>query len=140
MSGNDLASIQKGGIQNLSQLVQTFQRAGPGAFFQTSTNAATTVSPNAYAYTLGTTSISTIGSNQARVGLLFHNPNGTALVAVCPNMNAATATALAAVVNGAGSYTILPYAELRIIGARASCAWNGIANATTSPLTVWEFV
>jgi hypothetical protein len=138
---SDLVSTQKTGVQSLSFLTQVMQRLGPGSF-NTPSGGTATISPNAYAYSLGTASSAIIGSNQGRVGLIFHNPNATGLVAVCPTLNSVNnpATALSAVVNGAGSYTILPYAELRIIGARTTCSWNAVANFTAAPLTIWEFV
>lgn len=137
-SSGDLVSSFKAASQTISYLVQTLQRMGPGAWGNVGSSTNTTVSPNAYAYTLGTASISTLTSNQARIGVLFHNPSSTAIVSVCPSLSA-TGGSLAAVLGGAGSYTILPQSELRLMGIRSTCSWNGIAN-TTAPLTVWEFV
>jgi hypothetical protein len=81
----------------------------------------------------------------ARKKLIFHNPNGTAKIAVCPigpNRTAFSSQALiVAVINGAGCVTILPHGQLEISGSAASgpqqqmgSAWVGIASAPGSAL------
>jgi hypothetical protein len=81
-----------------------------------------------------------VSVNGGRTGLIFHNPSATISIAVCPVTNATTQEALAAVVAGAGSYTILPQAELRLSDlGLVNCAWNGIGGSSSTPLTIWEF-
>jgi hypothetical protein len=140
MSEGDLINTVKGMAQSLSYLVQTYQRQGPGAFGNVGSNINTTVSPNTYGLTIGTTSMAgVVPANPARVGLIFQNCNQTAVVAVCTPLNAANATTQTAAVYGAGSITILPLTDFRILGLRATTSWNAVAS-TTAALTVLEFV
>jgi hypothetical protein len=99
-------------------------------------------SPNAWGYTLGTTSGQVLpsGVGQSRTGLIFHNPSATATIAVCPLTNSVTGEEQDAVINGAGSYTILPLAELRLVGlGYINCAWSAVADTPSSPITILEF-
>lgn len=107
--------------------------------------AAAQVAPYVYPISLGTSQVQVIGQNAARKKLIFHNPNDTAKVAVCPagpaRSNGATITAA---INGAGCITLLPYDRVEIPGAASgslamTSAWVGIASAGGSALTVLEF-
>jgi hypothetical protein len=106
--------------------------------------------PYVYPLTIGTSSTSILPANNTRKKLIFHNPNDTAKVAVCPigpNRTAQSPQALVtALVNGPGCITILPYDRIEITGASASgqqqsmgTAWVGIASAGASALTIYEF-
>jgi hypothetical protein len=135
----------------------TMKRLGAALFlFCLSASAfAQQVPPYTYPISLGATSIPIIGNNVARKKLIFHNPNATALVAVCPvgpNRQpssppvAGPGTPIVAAINGAGCLTILPYDRVEISGETPSgpqmqmpSAWVGIASAANSALTVWEF-
>jgi hypothetical protein len=104
--------------------------------------ATTGLLPYVYAITLGTSSVQILASNPTRKGVMFHNP-GSNSVAVCPALNIASA-AVPAVLNGAGSVTILPGGVLVVpqntwIDAVATCAWNAIASGAGTPFTAWEF-
>lgn len=108
----------------------------PAFIFQNSTTggAGPLVAPGLNG-TLGTSSVQVIGAQTNRQGILFHNPNSSASVAVCPALDTAGNT-VAAIINGGGSYTILPLSQLQITG-NCGCAWNGIASASSSSLTIW---
>jgi hypothetical protein len=107
------------------------------------------VPPYTYPITLGTSSVTILPANNTRKKVVFHNPNDTAKVAVCPigpNRTAQSSQALiVAVINGAGCITILPYDRVEISGSTASgpqqamgSAWVGIASAPGSALTIYE--
>lgn len=98
--------------------------------------------PFAYALTVGLTSVQVLPSNPTRRGVTFYNP-GPNTVAVCPALNNSQ-QAQAAVVNGAGSISILPMNVLVMPpvawpDAAATCAWNAIASGANSPFTAFEF-
>lgn len=106
--------------------------------------------PFTYPQTIGTSSVAILAANPARKKLIFHNPNDTAKIAVCPigpNRTAQSSQALiVAVINGAGCLTLLPYQSQEISGSTASgpqqamgSAWVGIASAGGSAITVLEF-
>lgn len=106
--------------------------------------------PFTYPQTIGTSSVSILAANPARKKLIFHNPNDTAKIAVCPvgpNRTAQSSQALiVAVINGAGCSTLLPYQTIEVSGSTASgpqqamgSAWVGIASAGASAITIWEF-
>lgn len=85
--------------------------------------------------TLGTASSAIIGANQNRRGIIFQNP-GSVIAGVCP-------ANLAAVI-GAGSWTVLPGQERRILAkgrTRVNCGWNGIAaTGANNKLTILELL
>lgn len=107
--------------------------------------------PFTYPATIGTSSVTILAANPARKRLLFHNPNDTAKIAVCPvgpNRTAQSSQALiVAVINGAGCVTILPYDRLDLTNGAApsgpplsnGSAWVGIASAPGSALTIYEW-
>jgi len=106
--------------------------------------------PYTYPLTLGTSSVTVLPPDNARKKVVFHNPNDTAKIAVCPigpNRTAQSSqTLIVAVVNGAGCITILPYGQLEISGSTASgpqqsmgTAWVAIASAPGSAFTVYEW-
>jgi hypothetical protein len=106
--------------------------------------------PYTYPLTLGTSSVTVLPPDPARKKVVFHNPNDTAKIAVCPvgpNRTAFSSQALiVAVINGAGCVTILPYGQVEISGSTASgpqqqmgSAWVGIASAPGSAFTVYEW-
>jgi len=106
--------------------------------------------PFTYPLTLGTSSVTILAPNNARKKLIFHNPNDTAKIAVCPvgpNRTAQSSqTLIVAVINGAGCLTLLSYQSVEISGSTASgpqqqmgSAWVGIASAPGSALTIWEW-
>ena len=105
--------------------------------------------PYTYPLALGTSSVTILPANPARKKVVFHNPNDTAKIAVCPvgpNRTAQSSQALiVAVINGAGCLTLLPYQSQEISGSTASgpqqamgSAWVGIASAGGSSITIWE--
>jgi len=109
------------------------------------------VPPYTYPLTIGTSSVTILPANPARKKVIFHNPNDTAKIAVCPvgpNRTAQSSQALiVAVINGPGCITILPYDRLNLDNGAAATnpplsngsAWVGIASAPGSALTVWEW-
>ena len=111
--------------------------------------AAAQQAPYVYPLTIGTSSTSILAANSARKKLIFHNPNDTAKVAVCPvgPNRASGGSNVVAVINGAGCVTLLPYDRMEISGGVPSSgaaagmpsAWVGIASAGGSALTILEF-
>jgi len=102
----------------------------------------TALLPLTYALTLTTSSVQILPANPTRKGVAFSNP-GPNSVAVCPAVGNA-GQAVAAVINGAGSITILPGGLLLVPqntwpDAVATCAWNAIASGGSTPFTAWEF-
>lgn len=106
--------------------------------------------PFTYPQTIGASSVTILAANPARKKLIFHNPNDTAKIAVCPvgptRAVGGSAALIVAVINGAGCITILPYDRVEVSGSTASgpqqsmsSAWVGIASAGGSALTILEF-
>lgn len=106
--------------------------------------------PFTYPLTIGTSSVTILPANPARKKVIFHNPNDTAKIAVCPvgpnRLGGSSTTLIVAVINGAGCITLLPYDRLEVSGGTPSgpqqsmgSAWVGIASAGGSALTVLEF-
>jgi hypothetical protein len=100
------------------------------------TGSSTNVSPNGVQISnLTTASQQVIGANPNRRGIVFMNP-GAQIAYVCP----ANLTAVA----GAGSMTVLPGGEKRIVAkgrVRVNCAWNAIAaQGSGNSLTILEFL
>jgi hypothetical protein len=108
------------------------------------------VPPYTYPLTIGASSVTVLPANTARKKVIFHNPNDTAKIAVCPigpnRAPGSAQTLIVAVINGAGCITLLPYDRVEISGGTASgpqqsmgSAWVGIASAGASSLTIWEW-
>jgi hypothetical protein len=108
------------------------------------------VPPYTYPQTIGTSSVTVLSANPARKKIIFHNPNDSAKIAVCPvgptRVAFGSASLIVAAINGAGCITILPYDRVEISGSTASgpqqsmgSAWVGIASAGGSAFTVLEF-
>lgn len=106
--------------------------------------------PYTYPQTIGTSSVTVLPANPARKKVIFHNPNDTAKIAVCPvgptRAVGGSASLIVAVINGAGCLTLLPYQTQEISGSTASgpqqamgSAWVGIASAGGSAFTALEF-
>jgi hypothetical protein len=105
------------------------------------------VPPYVYAITLGTVSTQILGVDPLRKRLFFHNPNATALVAVCP-VGPARVTggvAVVAAINGAGCKTILPLDAFTVDAAEPGgptlympSAWVGIGSTASTALTIFE--
>lgn len=92
--------------------------------------------PVNYAIVVGTSSIPVLGANPNRKQLIFHNPHGTFQVAVCCALKS-DGTNQAAVMNGAGSFVILPLSTL-IFDQQPVQAWNAISNNAAGQLTIFE--
>lgn len=108
------------------------------------------VPPYTYPQTIGTSSVTVLPANPARKKVIFHNPNDTAKIAVCPvgptRAVGGSASLIVAVINGAGCLTLLPYQTQEVSGSTASgpqqamgSAWVGIASAGGSAFTALEF-
>jgi hypothetical protein len=99
--------------------------------------------PYAYPLTVGTSPVQVLGADNARRRVAFANPNATAIVAVCPSLSRVNSAPIVCAVNGAGSVTILPYASFTVDGVGQNgalpSAWNGIASAPGSALSILEF-
>lgn len=106
--------------------------------------------PYTYPQTIGTGSVTILPVNPARKKLIFHNPNDSAKIAVCPigptRAVGGSASPIVAAINGAGCITLLPYDRVEISGSTASgpqqamgSAWVGIASAGSSAITIYEF-
>lgn len=109
--------------------------------------------PYVYPISLGTSSITILAADPTsqRKKLIFHNPNDSAKVAVCPvgppRITSLGTANITAVINGAGCVTILPYGSFEvpgIVGAgpqlNLSSAWVGIASAGGAALTIIELL
>ncbi len=85
---------------------------------------------------LGTSSIQVIGANPARTSLLFHNPNDSVSIIVCPATNASGAALAASFATRGGGFLILPQDYLPFSG-NCQTAWNAIAaSGGTNGLTI----
>lgn len=82
--------------------------------------------------TVGTASIALIAANSDRRYLLIHNPNDTIKIAIAP-------TGTAAVINGAGSITLLPYGTFWAEDNFDPTNGFNVISSTGSnnPVTVW---
>ena len=85
------------------------------------------------AITVGVASAQIIGINNQRWRLIIHNPSASAVIYICP------ASFGPAVVNGSGCLTINAGAQLILDNTRACGAFNAIASAAATPITIWEF-
>ncbi|MCK1445431.1 hypothetical protein IVB43_23890 [Bradyrhizobium sp. 48] len=105
------------------------------------------VAPYTYSISIGTSSTQILAANPSRKKVIFHNPNDTAKIAVCPSgPSRSNGAAITAVINGAGCITILPYDRVEISGGSPSgpqqsmpSAWLGVASGGGSALTIIEF-
>lgn len=111
--------------------------------FAASANAQSPALPYTYPVTVGTGSAQAIGSNNARRRIEFYNSSDTAKIAVCPTISRTATPTITCAVNGAGSITLLPYQSYRVDGVggnpMVNTAWNAIASAGSSPLTIFEW-
>lgn len=123
----DLVSTQKGGVQNIGQLVKLINTLIPATLG--ATPGGTTSPKVTIATAVGTTSALVIAANSARLTINFHspNPNGN-------NMWVAPSTMTA--VAGQG-ILVLPGATVPI---SSTCGWNAIATTgSANVLTIIEF-
>jgi hypothetical protein len=99
--------------------------------------------PYTYPVTVGTGSALAIGTNVSRRRIEFYNSSDTAKIAVCPTISRTSTPTITCTVNGAGSITLLPYQSYRVDGVggnpQVNGAWNAIASAGGSALTVFEW-
>lgn len=127
----DLISTQKGGVQNLSQLLQSVQNALPPA--------TTTTSPRSTGFnSLNTVGTSLIATSAMRRGIVFHNP-GTTSVFVYPSLTSPVPTTTAA----GGAFIIFAGDTLSFPSTmfpNVNCGWSGFSQTGSSQaLTVVEF-
>ncbi|MGY4437058.1 hypothetical protein ACVWWO_009535 [Bradyrhizobium sp. F1.13.1] len=99
--------------------------------------------PYTYPVTVGTSSALAVGTNVARRRIEFVNNSDTAKIAVCPTISRTATPTITCTVNGPGSITLLPYQSYRVDGVggvpQVNSAWNAIASAGASSLTVMEW-
>jgi hypothetical protein len=99
--------------------------------------------PYTYPVTVGTGSAQAIGVNAARKRIEFYNSSDTAKIAVCPTISRTATPTITCTVNGPGSITLLPYQSYRVDGVggvpQVNSAWNAIASAGASALTIFEW-
>jgi hypothetical protein len=99
--------------------------------------------PYTYPVTVGTSSALAIGTNVARKRIEFYNSSDTAKIAVCPTVSRTSTPTITCTVNGPGSITLLPYQSYRVDGVggtpQVNTAWNAIASAGASALTIFEW-
>jgi hypothetical protein len=99
--------------------------------------------PFTYPVAVGTGSVQAIGVNATRRRIEFFNASDSSKIAVCPTISRKDSTAIICTVNGAGSITLLPYQSYRVDGVggnpQVNSAWNAIASAPGSSLTIFEF-
>jgi hypothetical protein len=84
------------------------------------------VPPYTYPQVIGTSSVTVLPPDPARKKVVFHNPNDTAKIAVCPvgpsRAVGSSQSLIVAVINGAGCLTILPYDRVEVSGSTAVAA------------------
>lgn len=106
-------------------------------------SAQTPALPYTYPVVVGTSSAQAIGVNSVRRRIEFYNSSDTAKIAVCPTISRTAVPTITCTVNGAGSITLLPYQSYRVDGVggnpQVNTAWNAIASAVSSPLTIFEW-
>jgi hypothetical protein len=111
--------------------------------FASAAYAQTPALPYTYPVTVGTSSALAVGVNQARRRIEFYNSSDTAKIAVCPTVSRTLTPTIICTVNGAGSITLLPYQSYRVDGVggnpQVNGAWNAIASAPGSSLTLFEW-
>ena len=99
--------------------------------------------PYTYPVTVGTGSAQAIGVNTSRKRIEFYNSSDTAKIAVCPTISRTSTPTITCTVNGPGSITLLPYQSYRVDGVggvpQVNSAWNAIASAGGSALTIFEW-
>jgi len=98
--------------------------------------------PYIYDVTVGTSSAQVIIANTTRKRIAFVNSSDTAKIAVCPTLSRRTGAALTCTVNGPGAITLLPYAAFvadNVQQGTLPAAWNAIATASGSALTIMEW-
>lgn len=99
--------------------------------------------PYTYPITVGTSSAQAIGVNPGRKRIEFYNSSDTAKIAVCPTISRTSTPTITCTVNGPGSITLLPYQSYRVDGVgqipQVNSAWNAIASAGGSALTIFEW-
>jgi hypothetical protein len=92
--------------------------------------------PINYAISVGLTSIAVIGANSNRKKLMFHNPHGTFKIAVCCQQDS-TGANQPAVMNGKGSFVILPLSTL-IFDQQPTSGFNAISDNAGGQLSIFE--
>lgn len=97
-------------------------------------NASAQVPPDAYSVALGATPIEILPTFPGRKKVTFHNQNDHAQVAVCPRVLSGTTVEI----NGAGCVTIAPDGRLNVSGGLQQSAWDGVASAPASAITITE--
>jgi hypothetical protein len=106
-------------------------------------HAQTPALPYTHPVIVGTSSALAIGVNNTRRRIEFYNSSDTAKVAVCPTVSRTLTPTIVCTVNGAGSITLLPYQSYRVDGVggnpQVNGAWNAIASAPGSSLTLFEW-
>jgi hypothetical protein len=99
--------------------------------------------PYTHPAVVGTSSALAIAANQMRARIEFYNSSDTAKIAVCPTISRTAVPTITCAVNGAGSITLLPYQSYRVDSVGQSghvqSAWNAIASAGGSSLTIFEW-
>lgn len=99
--------------------------------------------PYTYPATVGTGSAQVMAVNPSRRRIEFYNSSDTAKIAVCPTISRTATPTITCTVNGPGSITLLPYQSYRVDGVGGNplvpSAWNAIASAGSSPLTIFEW-
>jgi hypothetical protein len=99
--------------------------------------------PFTYPVSVGTSSAQAIGVNSSRRRIEFYNSSDTAKIAVCPTISRTATPTITCTVNGPGSITLLPYQSYRVDGVggapKVDSAWNAIASAGASALTIFEW-
>lgn len=83
--------------------------------------------------TVGVASAQCIAENRGRFGIIFHNPSAAASIAITPTSFGAAA------LNTAGSFMLPPLTTLYLTEVQSVDAFNAIASAGATPLTIWEF-
>lgn len=103
-------------------------------------NATGAALPVGWGVTVGLTAAQAIPMNPSRQAIMFVNASGSAAIAICPavvNLGAGAAPGVP-VIGGAGSITMSPGDKFIVDTLNCTTAWEAIASAAGSQLTILE--
>lgn len=118
----DIYAILQAGVQAIAKLTTAVQPP---------VGTMATAQPVGTAVTVGSASAQAIGQNLSRRGLMFYNASSAYAVWIAPST-------AAAVINGAGSFSLSNNQFFIFDSLRATTSWNAISSGSV-PLTVFEW-
>lgn len=117
----------------MPEIASLWASDGPRArVIRPATSAAAVAAAAVAAVAVGVASAEAVAANAERMAVTFKNESASASIAVRPAANGGGAAAL----NTGGSWTITPGGFVTFQGTLAAGAFNAIATAADTPLTV----